>query len=105
MCLIDSYIPKSWRRITSSSVHDKSRHDAAEVFRMSTGHDCLTVHQLRIGISTTPICQLCVSGEVMERVPMWGSSQTLRNIEILGSKSTSWVISPVERDITFFNLL
>ncbi|XP_015926284.2 uncharacterized protein [Parasteatoda tepidariorum] len=58
---------KSWRNVSSSLIPDKPRRDAIEAFRLYTGHDCLSDHLYRIGLSTTPFCPLCKSGEKLGR--------------------------------------
>ncbi|XP_035208669.1 uncharacterized protein LOC118183295 [Stegodyphus dumicola] len=59
---------KSWRMISPSLIPDSSRLNAVAAFRLSKGHNCLTAHLHRIGISSDPICSLCDSGEEMDRV-------------------------------------
>nr|XP_042898658.1 uncharacterized protein LOC122269461 [Parasteatoda tepidariorum] len=58
---------KSWRNVSSSLIPDKPRRDAVATFRLYTCHDCLSAHLYRIGLSTTPFCQLCKSGEKLGR--------------------------------------
>ncbi|GFU20710.1 uncharacterized protein NPIL_12711 [Nephila pilipes] len=76
-CALQTHTSKKcWRRISTSSILDKPKHDAAAAFRLSTGHDCIVVHLHHIGILTDPIYPLCGFGEKMEMTtcaPMWGS--------------------------------
>ncbi|GFT95902.1 RNase H domain-containing protein [Nephila pilipes] len=58
---------KSWRRVSPSSITDRSRHDTNAVFCLFKGKDYLVFHMQLIGISTDFICPFCDSRKVMER--------------------------------------
>ena len=47
------------------SVPDLPRKSSVAMFRLITGHDCLSGHLFKIGLVTSPQCVLCNKSDVM----------------------------------------
>ncbi|GBN60377.1 hypothetical protein AVEN_49714-1 [Araneus ventricosus] len=70
---------KSWRRVSPSSIPDKSRRDAVAAFRLTTRHDCLVAHLHHLRMSSEhflPTMRFWRSNGKGPPAPIWGSSRT-----------------------------
>ncbi|GFT42335.1 uncharacterized protein NPIL_658561 [Nephila pilipes] len=62
---------KSWSVLLGSQcVPDSPPTAAVAMFRLSTGHDCLSAYLFRFNIINSPICVLCDSGSTMTAAHM-----------------------------------
>ncbi|KFM74556.1 hypothetical protein X975_11437, partial [Stegodyphus mimosarum] len=58
---------KSWRVLLEADcVSDSPRAIAVAEFRLLTGHDCLGAHLFRFNLTSSPLCALCDSGQIMD---------------------------------------
>ncbi|XP_071041954.1 uncharacterized protein [Parasteatoda tepidariorum] len=68
---------KCWKRVSPSSIPDKSRRALVAAFRLSTGHHRLSAHLHLQGHSATLFCPLCKTGTKWARTinsdvgPQW----------------------------------
>ncbi|KAJ4436498.1 hypothetical protein ANN_16529 [Periplaneta americana] len=66
-------------------IPDLPRKSAVAMFRLITGHDCLSKHLHRIGVLNSPKCLLCAREEDMEMEHL-ANCETLRTFVDLPSK-------------------
>lgn len=58
---------KTWSAEDLANIPDRPRREAVALFRLVTGHDCLSEHLHRIGIFVSPLCSLCDLREPLNR--------------------------------------